>query len=108
MNVPYILSLITYLPAAAALLLLCLPGSSEKLLKSGAFLSSALTFVISLHCVYHFDAAEGHMQFETSAVWIQTAAFSIRHHMGMDGISLFLVILTTFLTPLPSFLPGIP
>lgn len=100
MNVPYILPLITYLPAAAALLLLCLPGSREKLLKSVAFLSSALTFLISLHCVYHFDATEGHMQFETSTVWIQTAAFSIRHHMGVDGISLFLVILTAFLTPL--------
>ncbi len=40
------------------------------------------------------------MQFETSCTWVQTATFSIQHHLGIDGISLFLVILTTFLTPL--------
>ena len=40
------------------------------------------------------------MQFEESCEWIKTAAFAISHHMGIDGISLFLVILTTFLTPL--------
>ena len=40
------------------------------------------------------------MQFEESCEWIKTAAFTINHHMGIDGISLFLVIMTTFLTPL--------
>ncbi len=100
MGVPYILSLVTYLPTLAALILLCLPSSKEKLLKSAAFLGSILTFLLSLHCVYHFDGTEGHMQFETSTAWIQTASYSIRHHLGIDGISLFLVILTTFLTPL--------
>jgi NADH-quinone oxidoreductase subunit M len=100
MNVPYILPLVTYLPALAALILLCIPRTFEKFIKLAAFLTSVVTFLLSLHLVYHFDATEGHMQFETSTVWIQTASYSIRHHMGIDGISLFLVLLTAFLTPL--------
>jgi NADH-quinone oxidoreductase subunit M len=100
MDVPYILSLVTYLPALAAVLLLLIPRGFDKAVKLTAFISSLITFLLSLHLVYHFDATRGSMQFETSAPWIQTAAFSIRHHLGIDGISLFLVILTTFLTPL--------
>jgi NADH-quinone oxidoreductase subunit M len=100
MDVPYILSLVTYLPALAALVLLCIPRASDTLAKTTAFLASVVTFLLSLHLVYHFDATNGGMQFETSTLWIQTTTYSIRHHMGIDGISLFLVILTTFLTPL--------
>ncbi len=100
MDVPHILSIVTYLPAAAALVLLCLPNRSEKAIKLIAFLASVATFVLSLHLAYHFDPARGQMQFEESVHWIRTASFQINHHLGVDGISLFLVILTTFLTPL--------
>jgi NADH-quinone oxidoreductase subunit M len=100
MDVPNILPLVTYFPALAALAVLCIPRGYEKAIKSAAFAGSVLTFILSLHCVVHFVATESGMQFETSVVWIQTAAFTIRHHMGIDGISLYLVILTTFLTPL--------
>jgi NADH-quinone oxidoreductase subunit M len=100
MDVPYILSLVTYLPAAAALLILCLPQRSEKSIKSLAFVLSLLTFILSLHLVYHFDPSRGQMQFEESVPWIRATAFDINHHLGIDGISLFLVILTTFITPL--------
>ncbi len=100
MDVPFILSLVTYLPALAALLILVLPHRSEKAIKSLAFIASLLTFILSLHLAYHFDATHGRMQFEESIPWIQTATFRIDHHLGIDGISLFLVILTTFLTPL--------
>jgi len=100
MDIPYILSLVIYLPALAALLLLLLPKESEKAVKLVAFTVSTATFVISLHLVYHFDATSGRMQFEELAPWIRTPSFQINHHLGIDGISLFLVILTTFLTPL--------
>jgi NADH-quinone oxidoreductase subunit M len=100
MDVPYILSWVTYLPALAALVLLFFPRGSEKAIKSVAFLGSLATFILSLHLVYHFDATRGHMQFEESVPWIHTATYSISHHLGIDGISLFLVTLTTFLTPL--------
>jgi NADH-quinone oxidoreductase subunit M len=100
MEIRNILSWITYLPALAALVLLLLPRRYERVIKVVAFLCSLITFILSLHLVYHFDAARSQMQFEESASWIQTATFGISHHLGIDGISLFLVILTTFLTPL--------
>ncbi len=100
MEISYILSWITYLPALIAAVILLMPRGSEKASKWMAFLGSSAVFIFSLHLVYHFDAAQSGMQFEESCEWIRTAAFSINHHLGIDGISLFLVILTTFLTPL--------
>jgi len=100
MEIRNILSLVTYLPAAAAALLLFFPRSLERAIKTMAFLSSLVTFVLSLHLVYRFDTSQGGMQFEESIRWIQSGSFRINHHLGIDGISLFLVLLTTFLTPL--------
>jgi NADH-quinone oxidoreductase subunit M len=100
MDAPHVLSLVTYLPAAAALILLFFPRGSDRAVKLTAFAASLATFVVSLHLFYRFDMAEGGMQFEESASWIHTATYRISHHLGIDGISLFLVILTTFLTPL--------
>lgn len=98
MQIPYILSLVTYLPAAAAILLLLFPKRSAGAIKIFAFGASLATFVVSLHLYYHFDPANGQMQFEEWASWIEGGL--IRHHLGIDGISLFLILLTTFLTPL--------
>jgi NADH-quinone oxidoreductase subunit M len=100
MDVPNILSWVTYFPALVALILLFIPRGSEKILKSVAILGSLLTFVLSLHLFFHFDSSFGRMQFVESCPWIQTGGFNIQHHLGIDGISLFLVILTTFITPL--------
>ena len=98
MQIQNILSLVTYLPAAAAVALLLFPRRSERAIKTFAFLVSVVTFVLSLHLYFHFDATNGHMQFEESVSWIEGGM--IRHHLGIDGISLFLILLTTFLTPL--------
>jgi len=99
MEIRHILSIVTYLPALAALLILVFRGS-DRAAKWIAFLGSLVTFILSLHLVYHFNPASGRMQFEESTTWIRTAAFTVKHHLGIDGISLFLVLLTTFLTPL--------
>jgi NADH-quinone oxidoreductase subunit M len=100
MDVPNILSWVTYLPAIAALFLLFIPRVAEKAIKSVALLGSLAAFVFSLQIVFQFDETLGTMQFEESIPWIQTQTFNINHHLGIDGISLFLVILTTFITPL--------
>ena len=100
MDVPHILSWVIYLPALTAVVLLALPRGAERAIKTLAFLGSAATFILSLHLFWHFDAARGAMQFEESIPWIQSTAFIIRHHLGIDGISLFLVILTALLTPI--------
>ena len=100
MEIGHILSLVIYLPAIAALVILLLPDRAERAVKLAAFLGSLLTFVFSLHLFYHFDASQGGMQFEESIPWIHASGYTINHHLGIDGISLFLIILTTFLTPL--------
>jgi len=98
MYIKNILSLVTYLPAVAAVVLLLFPRRSDRAIKTFAFLISVATFVLSLHLFYHFDSTSGQMQFEESVAWIEGGV--IQHHLGIDGISLFLILLTTFLTPL--------
>jgi NADH-quinone oxidoreductase subunit M len=98
MEIPNILSLVTYLPAAAAVVLLLFPRKAEGAVKSFALVASLATFIVSLHLYFHFDSANGRMQFEEWASWIEGGL--IRHHLGIDGISLFLILLTTFLMPL--------
>ncbi|HYK89084.1 MAG TPA: NADH-quinone oxidoreductase subunit M [Acidobacteriota bacterium] len=100
MEIRNILSLVTYLPAAAAILLLLVPRRAENAIRRCALLASLATFVLSLYLAYHFDAANGGMQYVENVPWIRTATYRVGHHLGIDGISLFLVILTTFLTPL--------
>jgi len=97
MEIDHILSLVTYLPALVAALILLIPKGFDKAVKWTAFAGSCVVFIVSLHLLYHFDVSNGGMQFEESAAWIST---EISHHLGIDGISLFLVLLTTFLTPL--------
>jgi NADH-quinone oxidoreductase subunit M len=94
---PYILSLVTFLPMAGALLLVLLPRRDRDI-RIFALVVSLLTFVVSLHLPVHFRRAQDGFQFTVDKAWISTP--NIHYHMGIDGISLWLVVLTTFLTPL--------
>lgn len=100
MDIRNILSLVTYLPSAGALVLLLFPKRAETAVKSFAFAISLLAFLLSLNLVGSFDPTVAQMQFEESVPWISGAGFTASHHLGIDGISLFLVLLTTFITPL--------
>ncbi len=92
-----ILTLVTFVPAAGALLLVLAPRRDREI-RVFAFLVSVFTFILSLHLPAHFHRDEPGFQFERNLSWIPTP--NIHYHMGMDGISLWLVVLTTFLTPL--------
>src|SRR5438309_2651462 len=92
-----ILSLVTFAPAVGALLLLFFPRRDRDI-RVFAFVVSLLTFVLSLHLPAHFNRNLAGFQFAKDVAWIPTP--NIHYHMGMDGISLWLVVLTTFLTPL--------
>ena len=94
-----LLSIVIWLPIAAGVLVLAL-GSGEraatgKLVALGA---SVLTFLLSLSLYANFDVATADMQFVEQIPWI--ARFDSYYHVGLDGISLPLVLLTTFLSPL--------
>ena len=91
-----ILTIITFLPAVGALLLLLLPRQGRAI-QWGALTISLATFVVSLHLVAHFVPGGG-FQYEQNVSWIRSPA--IHYHLGVDGLSLWLVMLTTFLAPL--------
>src|SRR5919109_151413 len=73
------LTLVTYLPAAAALALLLFPSSSGRAIRLFSLIASLATFVLSLHLPYHFDGSNPGMQLEESVPWIETRTFNIRH-----------------------------
>ncbi len=94
---PVILTLVTFIPLAGSLLLLLLPRRDRDI-KVFSLVVSLLTFVLSLHLPVHLQRAKAGFQYELDKAWIPTP--NIHYHMGVDGISVWLVVLTTFLTPL--------
>jgi NADH-quinone oxidoreductase subunit M len=93
-----LLELVLFLPAAGFLLALFLPKDNPKLVRNFALVLSLIVFLISLGLIGPVQADPQHMQFERSIPWIQSPA--IRYHVGVDGLSLWLVLLSTLLTPL--------
>jgi NADH-quinone oxidoreductase subunit M len=93
-----ILTIITFLPLVGALPLLAIKKENTKGIRNWALAVSILTFVVSVPLFTGFDLSSSRMQFEQSVPWIPS--LGIQYHVGIDGISLFLVLLTTFLTPL--------
>jgi NADH-quinone oxidoreductase subunit M len=92
-----ILTLVVFTPLAGGLLLILFPRRDRDI-RIFALVSSLLTFALSLHLPVHFHRAQADFQFQIDRQWVSTP--NIHYHMGMDGISLWLVVLTTFLTPL--------
>ena len=96
MNDSGILTLVTFLPAVGALVLMLLPRNDRNL-RWTALIFSLLTFGFSLYLPLNFNHSTQGFQFEINRNWIGQA---IHYHMGADGISMWLVLLTTLLVPL--------
>ncbi|NCO32546.1 MAG: NADH-quinone oxidoreductase subunit M [Armatimonadetes bacterium CG2_30_59_28] len=94
----YILSLIVFLPLLAALVLLFIDSKRAELIRAVGLVVALMTFVLSLSLPHHFVQGQKGFQFECLLLWIPQ--FSINYHVGIDGISLLLILLTTFITPL--------
>jgi len=95
-----ILSTVTFLPLVGALLILLIRDdgeSSKRNIRNVALLTTVFTFLISLLIWADFDNSEVGFQMVEKADWLDSG---ISYHMGVDGISMLLVILTTFLMPL--------
>jgi NADH-quinone oxidoreductase subunit M len=91
-----ILSIVTFLPLAGVALLLCLDRQREAAIKHLAFAVSVVTFLVSLALYGGFRLDVPGMQFTERTPWI--GWLGAEYHVGVDGISLLLVLLTTFLT----------
>src|SRR5690606_20863556 len=94
----HLLSLILFVPAIAALIMLFLPGGETKLLRWFAFSASLIPFVLTLVAWTNFNPDAAGFQFVEKYVWYE--AINSSFHLGVDGISLSMVLLTTLLTPL--------
>jgi NADH-quinone oxidoreductase subunit M len=98
-----LLAWITLLPLFGAGLVMLVPREEEAIHRGLGLLTALVTFVVSLLILPDFDANQAGFQLEVDKVWI--APLGIRFHLGIDGISLWLVLLTTFLMPLTLLSP---
>src|SRR5881296_1338657 len=93
-----LVTLVTFLPGAAGLALLLVPRRADGVLRPVSLIVAVVTFLLSLPLYFGFDAEIVGYQFEEHWRWMPTLGAS--YHVGVDGISLLLVLLTTFLMPL--------
>ncbi len=91
-----ILSLVTFLPLAGAAFIALLPREAAQNIRYTTLWTTLITFAISLLIWINFDPATAGFQFVEERSWLGP----IRYKMGVDGISMLFVILTTFLMPL--------
>ncbi len=95
-----ILSIVTFLPTIGAIFILLLikedNEQSKNNIRNIAFLTTGVTFLVSLILWVSFDTTTAEMQFVENAQWL---GGNINYKMGVDGISMLFVILTTFLLP---------
>src|SRR5579862_7011206 len=92
-----VLTLVTFIPAIGGLLLVIVPRRDRDI-RIFALIISLLTFGLSLHLIARVHRLLPGFQYEIDKAWVSSP--NIHYHMGVDGISLWLVLLTTFLTPL--------
>ena len=96
-----ILTIVTFLPLFGALFLLMIRGEDEVVAQNARHVSlwvTGFTFLVSLTLLIGFDPQIPGYQFEETAEWLPGTG--IGYHMGVDGISMPFVLLSTFLTPL--------
>ena len=93
-----ILTYMLFSPVVGILLLFFIGKEKSFLIKTVGIGASLLTFVISLAVYFQFDPASAQLQFVKHAAWIQ--GLDISYEVGVDGVSLLLVMLTAFLTPI--------
>ena len=94
-----LLQIVIFLPLAGFLLTMLFPKEKQDAIRWFALILSLITFVLSLGLIgpFWFNNPGGYV-FQTDVPWIETPA--IRYHVAVDGLSLWLVILSTLLTPI--------
>ncbi len=92
------LSLILFFPSLAAVIMLFLPKDENKLLRWFAFGASLIPFLLSVSIWLQFKSFQPGFQFQERYEWYEAIGSSL--HLGVDGLSLTMVLLTTLLTPL--------
>jgi len=97
-----ILTLVTFFPIVGLIVVLILPKERQNAIRWTALIASSITFVLSLLILTStsYDPSNADLQLVVQRPWIRIADWTIEYHMGVDGLNLLLVLLTTFLTPI--------
>lgn len=94
------LTLVTFFPLLGVLVLLFINNEQKNALRWTALVTSLITFGISVWVLTMFNASNPDLQLAAKYDWITVAGWNIQYSLGVDGLSILLVLLTTFLTPI--------
>ncbi len=96
----YPLTLTTFFPLLGVLIILFMKAEHKNAIRWVALLTSLVTFGISIAVLAQFNTANPDLQLVAKAPWFQIANWTVYFYMAVDGLSILLVMLTTFLTPI--------
>ncbi len=94
------LTILTFFPLVGVVVLLFLKPEWKEALRWTALVTSTITFGLSLWVLSMFNASNPDLQLVVRYPWITVAGWNIEYHLGVDGLSILLMLLTTLLTPL--------
>ena len=94
------LTLLTFFPLVGVLVLLFMKSEAKTAIRWVAMATTLITFGLSLWVLAQFNASNPDLQFEAKYSWIQVAGWNIYYYLAVDGLSILLVLLTAFLTPI--------
>jgi len=94
------LTLLTFFPLLGILVLLFTNSEAKKTIRWIALGTSLVTFAISMWVLTMFNASNVDLQLVAKYDWITVAGWNIQYYLGLDGLSILLVLLTAFLTPI--------
>ena len=94
------LNLMLFFPLVGVLVMLFISGENKNAIRWTALVTSLVTFGISIWVLTMFKSFNPDLQLVALYPWIQVAGWNIQYHLGVDGLSILLVLLTTFLTPI--------
>ena len=96
----WILTLVTFFPLVGVVILLFLPKERESAVRWTALITAIITFALSLMMLAGFDSSDPDLQMVVRIPWFSIGDLDIEYFLGVDGLSVLLVLLTTFLTVL--------
>ncbi|MCX6057259.1 MAG: NADH-quinone oxidoreductase subunit M [Chloroflexi bacterium] len=94
------LTLLTFFPLLGVIVLLFMNSEAKTAIRWVAMVTSLLTFGISLWVLSQFNASNPDLQLVAKYSWINVAGWNIYYYLAVDGLSILLVLLTAFLTPI--------
>jgi NADH-quinone oxidoreductase subunit M len=94
------LTLLTFFPLLGVLVLLFIPSDRKNALRWVALITTLITFLLSLWVLRMFNPGDPDLQLVARYNWITVSGWTIQYFLGVDGLSILLVLLSTFLTPI--------